>query len=84
MQNCHLCPDTSQRREGSHPARCAIEQAVAGVPNLLSETRVQKFLHTEATIEHSQAVVASQLGSVLPELLRKRGFVIVQMPEVGT
>ncbi|MUL48375.1 hypothetical protein FZI85_27680 [Mycobacterium sp. CBMA293] len=74
--------NSSGRPEGSHPARYAIEQSVAGVPNLLSETRIQKFLHTEATIDHSQEAVASQLGSVLPELLRQRGFVIVQMPVV--
>jgi len=68
--------------DGRRATGDAIEQVIAGMPNLLSLTRIPKYGAAPVTVVHSQRAVASRITSVLPELLRERGFVVVRLSAV--
>ena len=60
----------------------AIERVIAQMRNLLVMTRIPKYSATPVTEVQSQDQVASRIAGALPELLRERGFLLVQLPTV--
>lgn len=60
----------------------AIEQVIAQMRNLLVMTHTPKYSATPVTEVQSQGQVASRIAGALPELLRERGFLVVQLPTV--
>lgn len=62
--------------------RKAINQAICGIPNLLSATVLEKFEVKPRHVTHSQDHVADLIASVLPGILSVAGYQVVELPRI--
>lgn len=62
--------------------RVALADFIAGIPNLLSTTAVEKFTQERHEITHSPREVADRIAAVLPAGMRDRGFELLELPGV--
>lgn len=60
-----------------------LRDAIAAIPNLLQSTVHGKFAAAPHTVVHTQTDVAERIASVLPDSLRQRGCLLVDLPPVA-
>ncbi|WP_195166927.1 hypothetical protein [Mycobacteroides abscessus] len=62
--------------------RAALSDFIAGIPNLLSTTAVEKFTQERREVTYSPREVAERIAAVLPSGLRERGYELLELPAV--
>lgn len=62
--------------------RAALTDFIAGIPNLLSTVRVEKFTQERGPVTYSPREVAERIAAVLPAGMRERGYELLELPAV--
>lgn len=62
--------------------RVALADFIAGIPNLLSTTTVEKFTQERREVVYSSREVADRIAAVLPAGMRDLGFELLELPAV--